>query len=77
MFSREKTLIYFYIRERSKLRLPLGRLLEPCRYTQGEYDWACEGHAGGMGGTPIYIHVVMLKYLKGSVNYFGDTLRTS
>ena len=77
MFSREKTLILLYGYLMNVVRLPLGRLLEPCRYTQGEYVWACEGHAGGMGGTPIYIHLVMLKYLKGSVNYFGDTLRTS
>jgi len=64
-------LIYCFIRERSKLRLTLVRLLEPCRYTQGEYDWACEGYAGGMGGTPIYIHVVMWKSMKLSVNYLG------
>ena len=28
---------------------------------------------GAWGVPPIYIHPVMLKYLKGSVNYFGDT----
>ena len=36
---------------------------------------ACEGYTGGMGGTPICIHVVMLKIPELTVNYFSDTLR--
>ena len=36
---------------------------------------ACEGYTGGMGGTPICIHVVMLKIPESTVNYFSDTLR--
>ena len=34
-----------------------------------------EGYTGGMGGTPICIHVVMLKIPESTVNYFSDTLR--
>ena len=40
-----------------------------------KYVWACSGYAGGMGGTPICIHLVMLKYTKVTVNYILDTLR--
>ena len=32
-----------------------------------------KGHAGDTPPLPIYIHLVMLKYLELSVNYFGRT----
>jgi len=55
-------LIYCFIRERSKLRLTLVRLLEPCRYTQGEYDWACEAMQGAWG-VPLYIYTSLCENL--------------